>query len=396
MKTGTIIGRLALGLGIGASLALSLLTVTYAPALTGWKLAVLETEFGHWLWPVPAVLAVFAWRTAGPRWWRGLLAAGGAAAVALLLSPAVRGAWLARAVETRWRQSPLAAAAPSEPLFRAGELWWPTRVAPTAATTHVFRRADDFELSLDFYRAAPGGRPAPCVVVIHGGGWDSGDRAQLPELNHELAARGYAVATIDYRLAPRWRWPAPREDVAEALRWLREHAAELGLAPDRFVLLGRSAGAQIALAAAYAPGVRGIAGVISFYGPADMHFAYVHGTEDDVLRSPSLLRAFLGGSPETAREAYDDASPYLHVRRDLPATLLIHGRNDTLVWHRQSERLAARLEERGAPVFFVSLPWATHACDYNLHGPGGQMARGLVLRFLAGVTREPENKSGDR
>lgn len=126
MKTGTIIGRLALGLGIGASLALSLLTVTYAPALTGWKLAVLATEFGHWLWPVPAVLAGFSWRAAGPRRWRGLLAAGGAAAVALLLSPAVRGAWLARAVETRWRQSPLAAAAPSEPLFRAGELWWPS------------------------------------------------------------------------------------------------------------------------------------------------------------------------------------------------------------------------------------------------------------------------------
>jgi acetyl esterase/lipase len=118
-----------------------------------------------------------------------------------------------------------------------------------------------------------------------------------------------------------------------------------------------------------------------------MNFAYAYAREDDVLKSPQLLRQFLGGTPETARAAYDGASAYLHVGPATPPMLLMHGELDTLVWHRQSERLAGKLAGAGVPHAFVSLPWATHAFEFNLNGPGGQLTTYSVEWFLAAVTR---------
>lgn len=383
-----------------AFLFLALLAVWRLPSIFAWKLALLATEFGHWVVLLPLLCGIAAAILCGGGTRASLLILN-TAALLLLLSPAARAFGAARRADAAWRNSRLVAghANSREPslLFRAGDLWKLNVVPSPPAETHVFSQAEGFELKLDFFRAAASGRrAAPCVIVVHGGGWDGGERTQFPELNAVLVANGYAVATIDYRLAPRWRWPSPKEDVSAAVRWLRSHANELGIAPDRFVLLGRSAGGQIALAAAYETENSEFCGVISLYGPADLRFAYEYGTEDDTLRSPSLLRAYVGGSPETAAAAYKDASPYLAVNLRTPPTLLIHGAGDTLVWHRQSERLAEKLTAAGTPLWFISLPWATHAFDYSLHGPGGQITEAAVLRFLAAVTCSREKQSGDR
>jgi acetyl esterase/lipase len=133
------------------------------------------------------------------------------------------------------------------------------------------------------------------------------------------------------------------------------------------------------------PSVRGL---VAFYGPSDMVFGYQHADEDDAIRSPSLMRAFLGGTPEQQRARYEDASALRFVERGSPPTLMLHGYLDTLVWHRHDERLAARLGEVGVPHFFLSLPWATHGFDYNPNGPGGQLADYAVFEFLAKVTRQ--------
>ena len=241
-------------------------------------------------------------------------------------------------------------------------------------------------LKLDFYRAL-GARVAPCVVVIHGGGWDDGERGQVPQLNDWLAREGYAVADLSYRLAPASVWPAQREDVAAAIAFLKGHAASLGLDPARLVLLGRSAGGQIAEACAYSLGDPSVRGVVALYAPADMRFAWKWGRPDDVLNSLQLLRQFLGGPPDLAGNAYDSASGYLLAGPRSPPTLLIHGTIDTLVWYRQSERLAARLSELGVPNLLVSLPWATHALEFNLSSPSGQIATYSIGRFLRSVCR---------
>lgn len=114
---------------------------------------------------------------------------------------------------------------------------------------HSYSQYGAASLSLDFYKSHEDGKK-PCVIVVHGGSWSSGDRQQLPELNNRLASGGYHVAAIDYRLAPAHQSPAPVEDIKKCLQYLREHSDKLNVDTSKFVLLGRSAGAQIALLAA--------------------------------------------------------------------------------------------------------------------------------------------------
>lgn len=364
--------------------ALGLLTVFKAPAWSSWKLALLAGEFGHWL----AIVAVLIGVAAG--WLRSDTATMPRVTLAIALGAALL---LANPAWQAWRQAPEVAARlaaqfggarPVAPPFALSTLFLGPSVTPVIVETLAGPNA----LTLDFYRTVGrNGTPAPCVVMVHGGGWDSGDRSQLPGLNHWLARRGYAVAAISYRLAPRFQWPAQKDDLLAAIAWLKERAGELGIDPQRFVVLGRSAGGQIALVTAYTAGDPAIRGVVGLYAPSDLIFGYVNTVEDDMLKSPALMRQFLGGTPDSARANYESASALFHVTPRTPPTLLIHGVNDALVWYRHSVRLDARLAEHRIPRVFVSLPWATHAIEYNLNGPGGQLTTYAIEAFLAGVTR---------
>jgi len=171
------------------------------------------------------------------------------------------------------------------------------------------------------------------------------------------------------------------------VEFLRARSASFGIDPARIVLFGRSAGGQIAEASAYGlPGL-GVRGVIALYAPADLNFAYAFGKEDDVLKSPFLIRQFLGGTPSEVSAAYDSASAIGQVGPASPPTLLMHGELDPLVWHRQSERLNDRLGQAGVAHAFVSLPWATHAFEFNVNSPGGQLTTYAVEWFLAAETK---------
>jgi acetyl esterase/lipase len=368
-----------------ALLSLGLLTVVESPVWSAWQLAVLAGEFGHWFAPIAIVTAIAAWFLRRGRRLRSMMTlVTSLAAAVLLLKPAVQA----------WR---IASNLRAKLAGQLGE----TRVTrePFSFATLFFGRDPPLVpiqtltagngLPLDFYRPAGDAdkRGAPCVIVIHGGGWNSGDRHQIPKLNHWLASRGYAVAAISYRLAPKFLWPAPRDDVLSAIAFLKAHAAELGIDAERFVLLGRSAGGQIAETVGYTANDSAIRGVIGFYAPSDLEFGYANTTENDMIRSPALMRQYLGGPPELARANYDSASAYFYVTKQTPPTLLLHGELDPLVWHRHNVRLDARLAENGVRRVFVSLPWATHAFDFNLHGPGGQLTTYAIEWFLKSVTK---------
>lgn len=248
-------------------------------------------------------------------------------------------------------------------------------------------RADTLPSStLDFYPAQqPGLRP--CVVVIHGGSWTGGDSKQLPELNNYLAQAGYHVASVNYRLAPAYRCPTPVEDVYAAMDYLRRHAAVLQIDTGNFVLLGRSAGAQIALLAAYRQKVPGLRGVVDFYGPADMVWGYSAPANPLVMDSRKVLETYLGGTYSTVPDNYASSSPIEFADKHTMPTLIIHGENDPLVAYEHSIRLNKKLTSNGVKHYFLSLPWATHGFDYNLKGPGGQLSTYAVERFLKNVTQ---------
>lgn len=370
--------------------AAALLNLVRAPDWSWvWKLAIITGEFGHWLVLLPLGLAVLA----------GLTLDGGARVTALALCAFAVGALLRPLVSAqsiaenlpRELRAAFGGEAHRE-AFSFSRLYFHPRPPAGDVVTEIFARPDGVDLRLDFYAATKTdgtGKPAPCIVVIHGGGWDSGDRAQLAEWNSRWAARGYAVASVSYRLAPKWIWPAQREDVLAAIAWLKLHADNLGLDPVRLVLFGRSAGGQLAVAVGYGAPDPAIRGVVSLYAPHDMRFAWSVSREDDALNSINLMRQYFGGPPDTPERVarYESASGQLLLNKNSPPTLLIHGVPDTLAWDRHSERLTMRLQEVGVPHYYLRLPWATHGFDYNLNGPGGQLADCAIDQFLAAVTK---------
>lgn len=244
---------------------------------------------------------------------------------------------------------------------------------------------DNTSLSLDFFPSQVLGK-RPCVIVVHGGSWSSGDGKQLPDLNSYLAKAGYNVAAINYRLAPKYQTPAPVEDIHNALNYLRVHADELHIDTSNFVLLGRSAGAQIALLAAYTLHDKDLKGVIDFYGPADMVWGYSIPSNPLIMDSRSVMDAYVGGPYSKVPEKYAACSPILFVDKTSVPTLIIHGTNDVLVAEEHSRRLDIKLNENGIKHFWLKLPWATHGFDFNLNGPGGQLSTYAVERFLNTVT----------
>jgi acetyl esterase/lipase len=369
--------KAALGLG-GAVLLASPLQWLQAPTLGLFWAQLVLSEHGHWLALLLLALLVPA-RLPLARWLAFV-------AVLLALLPSGRALGLAPQLRVETELAWGAGPSPRKP-FSLGRLWLPTWGRGVQRDAEPYDPAHGLGLSLWSLPEDQGLMTRrPVVLVLHSGGWDSGRRDEFNAFNAALARLGWVVAAMDYRLAPKHPWPAQREDVLNALEHLREHAKRLAVDPEHVVLLGRSAGAHLALDFAYSTQDPAIQGVISLYGPADLRFAWEHGRPDDVLDSLRLLRQFCGGEPG-AGGCFDEASPIRHVNAGSPPTLILHGRNDALVWHRQSERLRERLREQGVPQQFVSLPWATHGFDWAPQSPGGQAALYSIEHFLMASER---------
>jgi acetyl esterase/lipase len=360
-----------------------------------WPIGMVVPEIALWLVPLPVCFAAAAlWFGRGnrrnSRWLTWITVALCAAVVMLLCKPAAQAWRLGRTLDAT-----LDAAfgtppevPPCRPFSLAAAVV-PRNPAPVAIETMEY--ADG--LALDFYRAAgAAGRPhRPCVVVIHGGSWVSGNRLDGGTkrwLNDWLAGLGYAVASIDYRLSPEFQWPAQRDDLLAAVRFLRNHAEHLGIDGDRLVLLGRSAGAQMATAAAYAEEIPGVRGIVDIYGPTDLELTWDAATRPRSLDHRYNLEIFLGGSVESARAAYRSASSATLVTPRVPPTLILHGGLDINVFPEQAELLDRNLSAAGVPHALVSLPWAGHAFDLvHFETPGAQIARYAIARFMASITR---------
>ncbi len=231
--------------------------------------------------------------------------------------------------------------------------------------------------------------PCPWLISLHTGGWDSGSVDEFAGWNRELAGHGYAVMCIDYHLAPRYKWPRQKEDVSTAVHWARENAGSLGIVPDKLVLIGRSAGGQIATACALTMPDLGVRGCIALYSPVDMRFAHDHALDSDIIQSLKLLENYLGGSPEAAPEAYRTASAIEFITPKMPQVLLMHGTRDPIVWVEQSRRFKARCEREGLAqkIRLVEPSWGSHGFDYFPGSPGSQLSMHEVVRFLGDVMR---------
>lgn len=221
----------------------------------------------------------------------------------------------------------------------------------------------------------------PVVVFIHGGSWATGDPHDYRFIARTLCAQGYAVVLAGYRLYPQARFPAMLADSAAALRWVHDNAARLGADPARIALMGHSAGAynavMLTLDRQWLAGVglddSIIRGTVGLAGPYDFL----------PLDKSSTINSF-GKAPDLA-----STQPVNFARGDAPPLLLVTGDADTVVKPRNSQALARRMTQAGAPIAPILLAGVSHeAIIMQFARPFSRDTRTLdaVLPFLAKVT----------
>jgi acetyl esterase/lipase len=318
----------------------------------------------------------------------GLFAVLGAGLIALATGPA-------RLITCALTLVALALLAP--PLLQAPRAWsrsddalrargiGPLRAHPAVAvdvTANIpVPLRDGSALALDLYRPHGAGLP-PLIVTIYGGAWRFGSRAQEAPLARWYAARGFAVAVIDYRHAPAYRFPVQWEDVDDALKTIALLADEWHVDRDRVALFGRSAGAQLALLAAEREQPVKIRAVVAYYAPTDMIGGYAAPPRPDPAGVREILRTYLGGPPDAERAAhYRSASPLDQAHTGMPPVLAIIGARDELVKPGFQRAFAARLDALRVRNVAIELPWSNHAFD-SVNGLGTGIAQNATLRFL--------------
>jgi acetyl esterase/lipase len=240
----------------------------------------------------------------------------------------------------------------------------------------------DQQLALNLYQPITPGK-YPGVIQIYGGAWRAGSPNNDEQFSHYLASQGYVVVAIDYRHAPQYRFPAQLDDVQMAIDYVRSHAEQWEIDPERLGIIGRSAGGHLATLAAYQPAAKPLQAVVSYYSPVDLTMGYVDPPVPDPIDSRQVMRDLLGGTPTDLPELYKQASPGQLVNRRLPPTLLIYGGQDHLVESRFGRKLATNLQSFGTPTVFIEIPWANHAFDAIFNGTSNQLALYYTERFLA-------------
>lgn len=249
--------------------------------------------------------------------------------------------------------------------------------------TYVDSAGQTQDLLLDLLLPDGPAAPAPLVIWIHGGGWRTGSRAPMPARITDLCARGYAVASVDYRFSNVALWPAQIQDVKGAVRWLRANASTYDFDPDRFGVWGDSAGGHLATILGTSGGVPSItignatvdlegtvggnAGVssrvqtvVDWYGATDflqMHFYPTTMNHDSATSDEGRL---IGGPVQDNPEKTATANAITYVTADDPPFLVMHGTLDKTNPFNQSELLVDALAGSGVPVDFVPVQNAGH------------------------------------
>lgn len=221
-----------------------------------------------------------------------------------------------------------------------------------------YSRAGGQSLLLDVHLPMGAG-PFPAAIIVHGGGWVAGDRhSNVEPLFRPLLEGGIACFSISYRLATQISmFGAAVEDVGEAIRFVRAQSPEFTIDRNKVVLVGESAGGQLAAMAALGKAGSTLKAVVSLYAPADLE-KLARGSK--VIPEP--FRQSVEGTPwaEPILARLRELSPVLHVRRGMPPFLLIHGTADALVPFEQSQNLCRAIRNVGGECDLIAVKGGAH------------------------------------
>lgn len=225
-------------------------------------------------------------------------------------------------------------------------------------------------LKADFW-VPQGAADAPAILLLHGGGWKLGDlRWTMNRIARDLSEQGFVVMNATYRQLPRWNYPAPLEDVALALNYLRDHAGDYGADPQRIGLWGYSAGGHLA----------SLLGNFEGSGPQGVRAVVAGGTPQDLRAFPDhrLVKAFLGGPYERFPERWEHASPVTHAGAWSPPTFFYHGTKDDIVTPLNAMEGKEVLDRSGVENELLWLRRRGHVGAWRLRAE----ERALVIDFL--------------
>lgn len=200
------------------------------------------------------------------------------------------------------------------------------------------------------------------LIMVHGGAWTTGDKADFNEYIPVFKQRlpDYALFNINYRLAqlPSTNlFPTQEADVKAAFAFILARAQEYGFNKDKLVVFGASAGAHLALLQVYKNADTKVNAVIDLFGPTDMAALYNSFTDPF---EKFALQSIVGGTPATAAAIYQASSPLNFVSAQSPPTLIFHGGDDPLVPMQQSVSLKTKLAQANVPVQLVTYPGEGH------------------------------------
>jgi acetyl esterase/lipase len=286
-----------------------------------------------------------------------------------------------------------------------------------APKTYTYKTVRDLLIHADVYRT-PDATIRPAILYIHGGALIMGNRSWLnPVQVQKYLDAGYAIISIDYRLAPQTKLNEIINDVEDAYRWVLTDGPKLfRIDPKRIAVVGHSAGGYLALMA----GVRlkpRPAALVSFYGYGDIAGAWSSRPDVFYNRQPAVTKVeaqqavgtrviaedqagnrqrfylytrqqglwpqeVVGHDPDREPRLFDPLCPIRNVTKDYPPTLLLHGDSDTDVPFEQSALMAKELERRGVRHEFIALPDRGHRFDMTMSDPMIAAAFDRVLAFL--------------
>ncbi len=253
----------------------------------------------------------------------------------------------------------------------------------------VYRAIDGQKLALDVYLPADGGSRRAAVLVIHGGGWWSGDKADANRqfMSRQLAEQGFVAISVNYRLVPRDVFPAAIEDVEAAVKWVRQPAqtAAFGIDPARIAVLGASSGANLAgLLGSIGQGPlterARVVAVVSFSGPMDF------GTDLASAGGATSVLDYLGCKNAIGCQHLAAASPISFVDASDPPYFLVNSSGDRTVWSSQAKIMAAALDRVGVANQVMIVPGNAHGTDLYRIPAVATATMAFLHRYLDSTT----------